>query len=147
MRKDKSWILNSIETETNYCGPGVYRGRLIVDGSPTQIKRLGGTDYEGILFIGQSKNIEKRRKAFIRATSGHHGHSEGIQWFLVGQFSNLDNLSDLWFEYARVTTEKEAKKREANEIWGYFKRFLEAPPLNGCIPEREKRFDKIRSQS
>jgi hypothetical protein len=138
------WKLSPIEVETGCDKPGIYRVRLFSNGKPVEIGRLGGTDRMGILAIGNSDNIEKRRKLFVRAKKGNHGHSAGIQWYLVTYHSKRFEKCTLMFQFTELVDKKEAEEEEEKEIWEYFKNYLEVPPLNGSIPGREKRFDEIR---
>jgi len=135
------WISQDIDKPTQCTKPGVYRIKLFQMGRPVRIKRFGGVDRDGILAIGYSKNIEERRKQFLRASKGHDHHSEGIQWYLVKRVSVLkDDQYSLKFEFREAESVEEAKKAESEEIWSYFKKFWEPPPLNAAISERKKRF-------
>jgi len=129
------WSSFGIEEETKCNQPGVYRIRLFNGNTPVTIRRLQGADAEGMLAIGQSKNIERRRKDFLGSLKGKRRHSEGMQWRLVKLFSNkLDNLR---FDFVK-TNSKKAKKMEDTELREYFKKHLELPPLNGVMPNRKK---------
>lgn len=99
--------------------------------------------------IGCSSNIERRRKQFIRASSGKHGHSEGIQWYLVTNSSRFrDRYSQggysLQFDFIKTKSREEAERIEEEVIWIYFEKYSENPPLNAAIPGREKRFNELR---
>jgi len=145
----RRWCSRNLYESTSWNGPGVYRIRLVRDGKPVPIRRFNGTDYEGILVIGCSSNIERRRKQFIRASSGKKDHSEGIQWYLVTNFSRFRNIYSrgrysLQFDFIKTKSKEEAERIEEEEIWTYFEKHSETPPLNAAIPGREKKFDRLR---
>jgi hypothetical protein len=137
------WESNNIDIGTNYDGPGVYRIRLFTHGRPAAIPRLGGTDKEGVLAIGCSENIEDRRKQFIQSSKGKRGHSEGIQWWLVKKFHNFEGFS-LVFDFIKLSLEDKSSE-ECRQIQEYFKRYAEAPPLNGSMPKRIRWFEELGS--
>ena len=142
------WRVVDINRKIGYKGPGVYKIQLVnKNGKPVEIRRFGGTDKEGILAIGCSKQIDIRRKQFVESSKGKRGHSEGIQWCLVKRVSKkLAEQALLRFAFAKLGTKEEAMKAEMTEIRNYFKKYLEAPPLNGAIPKRLEWFKQLRGQ-
>jgi hypothetical protein len=136
-----------ITQETNYGGPGVYWIKLLRNQRPFEINRLGGPDKSGILAIGCTDNVERRRKQFIDSSGGKYGHSEGMQWFLVRKFWKLGSQEySLQFEYIKLSSKEASKTEEKEKIQEYFKEYLESPPLNGAIPERKKWFSELRDK-
>ena len=141
------WMVVDIDSGIGYDGPGVYKIQLVnKNGKPVEISRFGGTDKEGILAIGCSKQIDIRRKQFVESSKGKRGHSEGIQWCLVRQFSEKAEQALLRFAFAKLGTKEEAMEEERKEIRNYFKKYLEAPPLNGAIPKRLEWFKQLRGR-
>jgi hypothetical protein len=141
------WRVVHISSEITYNGPGVYKIQLVdKNGKILQIPRLGGTDEEGVLAIGCSEHINSRRRQFVTSSAGKHGHSEGIQWWLVRYFSERARQTSLRFAFAELGTKEEAMRVETEEIQNYFKKYCEAPPLNGVIPKREEWFDRLRGR-
>jgi hypothetical protein len=122
-----------------YARAGVYAVRLVSKGGrPRPIRRFLDRDGEGILCIGQSSNLEKRRTQFINGVLKRVGHSEG-------------NLLSIISEHAHRRSELEGgistlhwciqycpprKTLEEKLIKNYVRRFGEAPPLNSVIPNR-----------
>jgi hypothetical protein len=145
MKTKIEWQSVEIEKETGWNKWGLYRIQLVKDDMPVKISRFGGIDEEGVLVIGRSNNIENRRKQFRRSARGHHGHSEGVQWWLINHKSDnrFDEFS-LRFAFVKISSEEEAKEMEEKELKEYFKKFSELPPLNGVMPKRIKWFDELR---
>jgi hypothetical protein len=141
----EKWISMDINCETGHNKPGIYRIILFKNGQPVKIPRFRKVDEAGVLVIGHSRNIEARRKQFIGALQGKHGHSEGIQLWLVKEFSDIIKESSLQFEFFPSESKEEAANMEKTEIQGYFKNFSEPQPLNSAIPQRAKWFDELRS--
>jgi len=140
------WTVVDIDNKSDYKGPGVYKIQLVdKNGKPVEIRRFGGTDEEGALVIGCSKNIDTRRKQFVTSSAGKRGHSEGIQWWLVKHFSQLAEQPSLKFAFAELGTKEEALRVEMEEIHNYFTKYWEAPPLNGVIPKRLEWFNRLRA--
>ena len=142
---NKDWKSVDINEDTKCDQPGIYRIRLMKSGEPIEIPRFNGVDKDGVLAIGCSENIERRRKQFIRASKGNHGHSEGIQWYLVHHCSGFEKKDySLQFQFLQAKSKEDAKRVEEDELWDYFCKYSEAPPLNSSLPRREKKFDEIR---
>lgn len=143
MTNELEWAMLGLNDKKGCNAPGIYRIRLFKKGKPVEICRFGGVDETGLLLVGRSVDIERRREQFIRSSKGKHGHSEGIQWWLVTRFSDIGKQSSLRFEFVRLSEEK-AREREKAELQDYFKRYLETPPLNATIPQRLRWFDELR---
>jgi hypothetical protein len=136
-----------ISQETGYGFSGVYWIKLFKNQQPVEIHRLGGVDKEGMLSIGCTDNIERRRKQFVNSSEGKYGHSEGMQWFLARKYSDLGSQEySLWFDYVKAESKEASEKGEEDEIRRYFKEYGETPPLNSAIPNRKKWFDELRSK-
>ncbi len=139
------WIQSEIDNETKYEGAGVYQILLFRNQKPVPIHRLVGTDMEGVLALGHTKNIETRRKQFRRSSEAERGHSEGIQWWLVRRFHKPGfEGTEVKFKYTRLGSKPEAEKEEARQIKAYSEKHGEAPPLNGSIPKRIEWFEELR---
>lgn len=124
-------------------GCAAYKLRLVVDGEPVPIPRFLGPDNEGILCIGETKNMEQRRRAFVRAIRTGRGHSSGD---LLCQLERADRLGRLWpervyeYSFSFLETKSAAKALQDKSLEEYLLRFGEAPPLNSSIP-RDLRFN------
>lgn len=123
--------------------PGVYVIRIVnpSDRSAWRISRLLDADPAGVLSIGQSSNLEKRRRNFISGVTKCYGHSEGNLLHLVARHANDaerfgdDVLAAIeWmFEYVEGD---DAEPHEERLLKQYVRRFGEPPPLNSVIPDR-----------
>lgn len=147
MADEPEWIAQDLYDKTAYTGFGVYKIRLFRDEKPVRIHRFQGVDETGLLLIGRSVDIDRRRRQFVNSSKGRHGHSEGIQWYLVTRFSEIDKQTSLRFEFVKLESERKAKERERVELQDYFERYLETPPLNAAIPKRKEWFDELRDRS
>ena len=117
--KDKVW--SKIKEE-----PGVYRIRH----ADHEIGRANGTDDEGILHIGMSKNLRRRVREFYKAATTKKGsHSAGLKYSNYG-FGKKFPISSLTCEY--VYTSK-ARDHEKELHAKYIKTYLDHPPLDGQI--------------
>ncbi len=142
-----NWKRSNLDEKVDYNESGIYRIRLFRNGEFVEIPRLGGFDEKGMLVIGETKRINRRRRKFIRAAQkGEAPHSEGKQYWLMNQFSDLLEEDDLKFEYLELTSKKDAKKKEKEEIRKYFKKYLEVPPLNSNLPNRKDWIDRLVSK-
>jgi len=135
------WVdtLSIKKSKDQYTWPGVYKIRLAdADGYPIEIGRLLGKDRkdrEGILAIGESKNIATRINQFNRAQlEGKLVHSEGITLFLIRmttKFSKgLCNDCRIQFSAKKLKDKKEAEREEEEMLKRYFMEYGELPPLN-----------------
>jgi hypothetical protein len=120
-------------------GAAVYAVRLLDRGAVVPIPRFLGVDAEGLLTIGMTTDLERRRCQFIRGYTKGRGHSAGnLLFFLnsveVFQRSFCDASYEISF-YA-VTDEQEARRLESQVTKEYLARFGEGPPLTSVIPDR-----------
>lgn len=108
---------------------GVYQVKL-----PRKIHRLLGTDNNGIMVIGFSKNLSNRLDAFYKSIrpiteykTGFHG--EGVR-FCKLKLYKIFKVERFLFRYKTTKTIKKAKKLEALELEKYQWLYGELPPLN-----------------
>jgi hypothetical protein len=132
----------NIDAKCNYHGPAVYKVRLIcVNGNRCQLERLLKADQEGIICIGNTSNMEQRRKKFLSGVNRATGHSEMNLIYYLKAYTNFSNkFKDSYFQYSfrECSNVTESKKEEEKLIKSYFKEFGEVPPLNSAIPKRYK---------
>jgi hypothetical protein len=132
-------------TEPSNCNePAVYKIRLKDnEGSVVSINRFLGKDEEGILCIGETENMERRRKKFARGIQHGTAHSEARLIYLIKTHCRIfkEKYADAQYEYCfeEAITKEEAKMKEVKLIKNYVKQYGEGPPFNSAIP---KRFDK-----
>lgn len=130
----------NINGKCNHQGPAVYKVRLIgVNGNRCQLERLLKADQEGIMCIGNTSNMEQRRKQFLSGVSRATGHSEMNLICYLKAYTNFPNrFKDTNFQYSfcECSDVTESRKEEEKLIKSYFKEFGEVPPLNSAIPKR-----------
>jgi hypothetical protein len=131
-----AWKL--LDLYAQYTGPAVYNIRLCRQTVPAAIPRFLGTDPSGLLCIGKTTNMEKRRLQFLRGIEKGRGHSEANLLYILRQYSTLEiDYRDYGYEYRFVPVEAgQARALEETEIKTYVRTFGEAPPLNSAIPDR-----------
>jgi hypothetical protein len=129
-------------------GPGVYRLRAW-DSSTNEsrpIQRAGGTDAEGVLDIGESKNLWGRLTTMRRAMrNGNASHSAGLKFHGWG-FADVFPLDGLMIDFVLLPTKDHAVAAEAVAIADYLWRFKDLPPLNSTKGNRKKTAKWIKSQ-
>ncbi len=134
------------KVESNYQGHGIYQILIYKNDKPISISRLQGKDCNGILSIGKSVNIEKRRNKFYRTSIGKRklGHSEARTWLIIKRLSHdLFDSHSLMFTFKK-TGQGEEIDEERDELRKYFTKFLELPPLNHQFPERMKWYHELK---
>jgi hypothetical protein len=128
-----------IEEKCSHRNAAVYKIALLKSlesFEPIVIPRFLGEDKEGILTIGETTQMEKRRSQFKNAT----GHSAGILWFRLMQYTRLrQRFPDpvLAYCYSVVEDKGQAELLENRLIKEYVTNYGEAPPLNSSIPGRD----------
>lgn len=130
-----------IDDSCPHAGPAVYEIRLVDPASgPAQLNRFLGTDPSGILCIGETGELERRRKQFVAAWRKGGKHSEGNLLHLLeahSPFLRFFPSPRLEMRYAAVSTKEEAKGQEEKRLKAYVKIYGEVPPLNSSIPDRD----------
>ena len=130
----------TIQKPLTYTGPALYELRITNKlGTPFSINRFLSIDNEGVLTIGQTKCMERRRTQFITGIHQCYGHSEcNLLYFLIKHslFDKIFHDFILQFRYKQLPTEHDAKTEEKSAIKEYICKFGEVPPLNSAIPDR-----------
>lgn len=138
--KWSEWQSLNIENIRNLpTSPGCYK---ISCSKP--INRLFGTDDEGILNIGESKDLNQRLDQFIKAVTipDHMDIVKGDNHSAGGKFSLLRlqeefPVESLRFKFAITESKEEAERLEAKELERYEDSYLEFPPLNTQGPKNK----------
>ena len=123
----------------NYNGPAVYKVRLCCSGATVSINRFLGSDKDGLLCIGKTSNLERRRKDFINGITSENGHSEGNLLCILEEKTSLSTKypnREYEYSYIKAKSNGEEDTLEEKHIKAYVKQFGEAPPLNSSIPNR-----------
>jgi hypothetical protein len=137
MKNWSKWVrferdkIESLEKTLNG-NAGVYSLRVVKDGNPKPLNRIGKIDKYGILYYGKTNNL------FVRLTDcggrfdKHKGYAHSGAVTYIKYFSETN-----WFEDGLIQVrwkfcknEKVAKKEEKDLIKNYRKRFMDSPPLN-----------------
>jgi len=111
--------------------PGVYRVHLVRKGGKFDpVKRLGGIDDEGIIYIGKTTNLRRRLRLQLKRYGGKLSKRtrEYLKYYL-GRFPHKSHS----FSWKCTKDESEAVRAEKKLLKSYFKRFLEEPPRNRAL--------------
>ena len=118
--------------------PGIYVIRYLENESPKNFTRLTGTDKEGILCIGKSKNLRKRITQYndINAKGlTKKYHSEG--WNFRKYFRDNGNpdairliIENIEVRWKALDSIKDADRLETDIIQDYVMMLQDKPPLN-----------------
>ncbi len=146
MTKWTKWADISQRTD-NDCT--VYKIRFIAEsGKPIIIKRFFAEDREGILSIGKTTNMERRRTEFLRGYERFiTGHVAGrLLYFLKQQQFFKDHFSNCQCQYCfkSCAFSEEAVRIEKKLIIEYVCKYGEVPPLNSVIPGRPALLDAMK---
>jgi len=130
----------NIDKAARHDSHAVYEIRLVnTQGTSVAINRFLGKDKKGLLSIGMTTNMERRRKQFISGEDRCQGHSEGNLLFLLKEYSRFRTkhpLPKYQYRFQKVISEDETKRKERKLIKDYVRQYGEVPPLNSAIPGR-----------
>ena len=95
------------------------------------INRAFGEDQEGILDVGESKNLRGRLNAFIGCAQGSRvsGHMAGWRYREFG-FNSRFPLKSLYLSWHKADSKSAAYRLEESILKEYLKQHSELPPLN-----------------
>ena len=145
MSRWSDWI--DIGRNASYKGCGVYKIRLANSKESIGIRRFLGKDKEGILMIGESKNIGERIKYFRGAMEGKsYRHAEGKRLSLIKKYTCfMERYKDckLQYSFKKLQNKSEAKKEEERLLKCYFKKYGEVPPLNNNLPGKDINWESL----
>ena len=125
--------------KSGHDGPAVYELRIVTAEGPIAVPRFLATDRRGLLSIGETGNMDSRRRQFIRAIETCSGHSEGNLLYYLLRHAPLQKVHpdhSLQYRFRKEFDKKTAKLGEARMIKAYIREFGEVPPLNSAIPDR-----------
>ena len=137
------------EVAVRFRCPGVYKIRLADQQEKAMpIPRFLGADKEGLLAIGESKNLSRRIRQFYRAYSGQsfrHSVAERLFLLLFKWINSGSTVktSRLEFSCMKLRDKAEAQTAEEMLLKTYFKKFGELPPLNSSLPDKHVDWRKI----
>jgi len=124
---------------SDHYGAALYERRLCTAAGPIAVPRFLATDAHGLIMIGQTNNMEARRKQFIRAVTKCQGHSEGNLLYYLLEYSPIRKLYPehaIQYRFREEADKAAALLAENRVIKAYIREFGEAPPLNCAIPDR-----------
>ncbi len=114
--------------------PGVYFIRWTRNENPVILNRLGGSDSNGLLYIGESKDLRRRFQRIWRGIKKVHKTtkttntlSRRIVFCKLHEEINSDEYEIIW---QHLSTKIEAQVQEAAALKLYTEKFKELPPLN-----------------
>jgi len=111
---------------------GVYEIKWAVDGKPQPINRTNGIDESGLLYIGQSSNLQRRIKGLWQhITGGKSRHTAG-RTYTTYHYERKFPPEQLEVRWALLSKEQ-CPKVESKLLDEYVNNFLDKPPLNLSI--------------
>jgi len=112
--------------------PGVYKiFSLNENGFPRSINRIGGIDNEGILYIGESKNLRERLRMLWRVLKPEYlttAHTFGFNYNSVPLLQEMFPINTLAIKFE---INQDHINYESLLIENYRQSFGEVPPFNG----------------
>jgi len=133
------WKNLQIFASNNYPGiknePGIYFIRWTKNENPVTINRLGGSDSNGLLYIGESKDLRRRFQRIWRGinnaqkptTKSLHTLRKTIMFCSLHEEIKSDEYEVAW---QQLHTKIEVQIQEAAALKVYSEKFKELPPLN-----------------
>jgi len=95
------------------------------------IYRAHGKDQEGILDVGESKNLRERLKSFIGCANGNRASGHMAGWrYKKFNFNSRFPLNELYLSWHKVKSKSDAYKLEEVILKAYLEQHSELPPLN-----------------
>jgi hypothetical protein len=131
------WI--PIAEAPGYCGPAVYRLRIVAADGPVSIPRFLAVDTEGILSIGSTSDMDQRRLDFQTGLRSGRGHSQANLLHIVERETALGQLVSApayQYTFVRLPSTQQATHSEEMLIKAYVCIYGELPPLNSSIANR-----------
>jgi hypothetical protein len=114
--------------------PGVYFLRWNKGEIPVVINRFGGSDSNGLLYVGESKDLRRRFQRIWRGikkvnktSKNPHTLNRTILFCKLHEEINSDEYEIAW---QHLSTKLEAQVQEAAALKLYIEKFREPPPLN-----------------
>lgn len=112
--------------------PGAYKIRICKSKcKPIKINRFIGVDKDGIIDIGQSKDLRNRLRTFKKCVETHDygGHMAGWRFNYL-KLSQKLKFPILEFTYKKCNSKKQAYEQEHKWMKEYVHEHKELPPLN-----------------
>jgi len=117
---------------------GAYQLRWARNGVETPICRLGGTDTEGILYVGHTdsegglqRRLRTHNRAMFRPNPQRRSRIPGIRRYYEFEYSAVVKKDEI--EYHVMYTQ-EGEKVERCLLIRYLRKFKDMPPLNASVP-------------
>ena len=135
------WKNIDVESEHNghpYNDCAIYKVRMRVGNKTETIPRFFEADKKGLLYIGKTTNLERRRRQFISGWERGYGHAGANLLYWLDNNTNIRRrFKNYICEYSFKRIKRNQLKRlESQEIREYVKRYGEVPPLNSIFPGR-----------
>lgn len=138
------WQWRALSESTSHQTNAAYAVRLLDKRGVVSIPRFLGNDSEGLLTIGMSTNLERRRRGFIRGLTKGRGHSSANILFFLRTEAHQSVIEGARYEisFCPAATRDDALQMESRLTRSYLARFGEAPPLTSVIPNRYEHLHK-----
>jgi len=122
-------LANSGFSEVPSDDSGIYVVRWSRRGKPITIQRLGGTDLNGILYIGSAKKLRRRLRTLWNGINGQGKHTMG-KTIIFCKLHEIISPNDFQIAWEKVKNHDTALGQEWAAIVEYSQKFKEPPPLN-----------------
>ena len=113
---------------------GVYKLFCLIGDRPVAVPRIGGTDNEGILYIGMAVDNRYRlgplKRSLDPAFNDRNAHSVGKRYHSHAVIQSTYPVADLYVSIKTTNSQSEAGDLERQELDAYEKMFGELPPFN-----------------
>lgn len=129
----KKILLKNLDTGKLKEIPAVYKIYAIRRYRSYILKRLLKNDAVGLMYVGETINLQKRLTNFIKEFKNNSHGSKHCAAYKFWKYKNLRKnfpFEKLACTYYYCILKSQAKEREVETIQKYIKEFGEAPPLN-----------------
>ena len=124
------WIaIRTLNLSDVTAASGVYQIRWAIDGKPTSIDRANGIDKSGLLYIGKTKNLKRRLRAFCRGIFERRTTHTAARTYFWDSFDKKFKPDQLEVRWA-VVSKDELDDYEFALLGDYIQAYLDTPPLN-----------------
>lgn len=122
--------------------PGIYFLKWTKFGIPVTLKRLGSSDRNGLLYIGESKDLQRRLKrlwkGIKKVDTADTKRVDTLRKAII--FCNLHkeiNSEDYEIAFQHLPTKLDAQIQQAMALQLYTEKYKEPPPLNLKVCKKE----------
>ena len=115
--------------------PGIYFLRWVKDGEPVIITRIAESDSNGLLYVGETKDLRRRFQRIWRGINLEpKAKSDNIPTIRKAMFfckiHEVIKIDEYEVAWQQLASNVEAESQEAAALKLYSEKFKEPPPLN-----------------